>query len=68
MIFVRLSREHVFDLLRGESLKVRYSVCIQANLTPPPKKNREKKRHTIIDKRILHSAIGCTRYKIQNVY
>lgn len=44
MIFVRLSREHVFDLLRGESLKVRYSVCIQANLTPPPqKKNREKK-------------------------
>lgn len=44
MIFVRLSREHIFDLLRGESLKVRYSVCIQANLTPPPqKKNREKK-------------------------
>lgn len=42
MIFVRLSREHIFDLLRGESLKVRYSVCIQANLTPP-KKNREKK-------------------------
>lgn len=40
MIFVRLSREHIFDLLRGESLKVRYS----ANLTPPPKKkNREKK-------------------------
>lgn len=44
MIFGRLSREHIFDLLRGESLKVRYSVCIQANLTPPPKKKIEKKK------------------------
>lgn len=41
MIFVRLSREHVFDLLRGESLKVRYSV-----FDPPPKKKKIEKKKT----------------------